>query len=770
MSEPTTEINFETARQLHQTGRLREAEAIYRKLVEANPNHADAMHLLGYVTYQTGREEGGLEIIRRAIAMDPKRAMFYCNEGVVLAALRRHDEAIESYHRALALQDKFPEVWFNLGGSLRALGKTDESISAYKMALAQRPDYADAFNALGDLMSYYTRWEEAESAYAAALKARPNYAEAAGNLGFVLERLGKLDEAIVACRKSLALRPESSHTCYRLANTLMRRGNWMEAVASYRRVIAMQPDFSEAYTALAGALREKGDFNEALSLYRQAMVLKPSSPEIYHNLAMTLEAGGQYDEAGAAYRQALKLKPEYVEAMNNLGNIFRDTGFVEEAVDCYDKALALRPTEAVAHSNKLYCLHLLPRYEPANIFQEHEVWDMLQGRSLRHEILVHDNDRTPNRALRVGYVSPDFHAHSVAYFVENLIAYHNRELQQIYCYSDAIRPDAVTQRIRRAADQWRPIVGMSDSRVAELIRKDKIDILIDLAGHTGRNRLLVFARKPAPIQVSYIGYPDTTGMSAMDYRLTDSVCDPLRQTEQFHTEKLMRLPGCFLCYRPPADAPEVRPLPANSNGRITFGSFNHIAKISSVTLHLWSEILKALPGSKLLIKNHGLAQDSARENLLKRFAAEGISADRLELHGKIPSTRDHLDLYNQVDIALDTFPYNGTTTTCEAMWMGVPVVTLAGRTHVSRVGLSLLTAVSMPELATDDGEQYIARTIELAGDLAGLAEIRADLRGWMKESDLTNGPKAAENLEHALRKMWLRWCSSSAPVASAEKS
>jgi predicted O-linked N-acetylglucosamine transferase (SPINDLY family) len=770
MSESTGENSFEAARQLHQAGRLHEAEAIYRKLLEANPSHGDAMHLLGYVTYQTGREQAGLELIRRAIAMDPKRAMFYCNEGVVLGALRCHDEAIESYRRALALQEKFPEVWFNLGGSMRALGKNDESLAAYTTAVTQRPDYAEAYNALGDLYAFLVRWEDAAAAFEQALKSRPNYPEAASNLGLALERLGRLDDAIVACRKSLSLRPESPNTCYRLANTLMRRGNWMEAVAGYRRVIAMQPDFPEAYTALAGALREKGDFNEALSLYRQAMVLKPSSPEIYHNLAMTLEAGGQYDEAGAAYRQALKLRPEYVESMNNLGNIFRDTGYVEEAVDCYEKALALRPTEAVAHSNKLYCLHLLPRYEPGNIFQEHEVWDMMQGRSLRHEILVHDNDRTPNRTLRVGYVSPDFHSHSVAYFAENLIAHHDRAMQHVYCYSDAIRPDAVTQRFRRGADQWRSIVGMSDSRVAELIRKDKIDILIDLAGHTAQNRLLVFARKPAPIQASYIGYPDTTGLSAMDYRLTDAICDPPRQTEQFHSEKLMRLPGCFLCYRPPADAPDVGPLPAQAAGHVTFGSFNHIAKISSVSLHLWCEILNAVPNSKLLIKNHGMAQESARDNLLRRFAAEGINADRLDLRGKIPTTRDHLDLYNEVDIALDTFPYNGTTTTCEALWMGVPVVTLAGRTHVSRVGLSLLTAISSTELASDDGEQYITRAIDLAADLPSLTDIRADLRAWMKESDLTNGPKAAENFEHALRKMWLRWCSNSTPVVSAEKS
>jgi predicted O-linked N-acetylglucosamine transferase (SPINDLY family) len=360
--------------------------------------------------------------------------------------------------------------------------------------------------------------------------------------------------------------------------------------------------------------------------------------------------------------------------------------------------------------------------------------------------------------LRIGYVSPDFVHHAVSYFVEPVLAAHNRAQIEVFCYADAPVADATTARLRGLSDQWRDIAPLNDAQVAELIRSDKIDILVDLAGHTARHRLLVFARRPAPIQLTWIGYPNTTGLETIDSRLTDAISDPLGQTEVFHTEKLVRLPEVFSCYKPSDQAPAVSELPAVKNGYVTFGSFNHFAKINPAVLDLWARLMVRLPSSRLFLKARSLADPETATGVRETFKRHGVAANRLTLCSDELSVAAHQSLYHGVDIALDPFPYNGTTTTCEALWMGVPVITLAGQTHVSRVSASLLTHLGRPEWIAHSEDGYIEKCAALAADLPRLAELRANQREQMRLSPVCDAPRFTAQLEATYRELWRQRC------------
>jgi predicted O-linked N-acetylglucosamine transferase (SPINDLY family) len=360
--------------------------------------------------------------------------------------------------------------------------------------------------------------------------------------------------------------------------------------------------------------------------------------------------------------------------------------------------------------------------------------------------------------LRIGYVSPDFRNHSVAYFIEPVIREHSPDNFDVICYSHSFVQDHVTESIKQSAGDWRDITRASDDVAYKLIREDGIDILIDLAGHTGNNRLPLFARKPAPVQISWIGYPATTGLSAIDYKIVDEYTDPSGITDQFYTERLLRLPDTFLCYLPDASIPAVGSLPALSSGYITFGSFNHFSKISPMVFSMWQDILRKIPTARLVIKTRSLSDPTVRDSVMKTFRNEGIAEERLELLSWSPSRREHLDLYNRIDIALDTFPYHGTTTTCEALSMGVPVVTLAGDTHCSRVGVSLLSNVGLPELIAYTPESYIEKAVTLANDLEKLQSLRVTLRDKMTLSPLSDAKRFTANLEKCYREIWKQWC------------
>ena len=464
---------------------------------------------------------------------------------------------------------------------------------------------------------------------------------------------------------------------------------------------------------------------------------------------------GHLGEAITACEAAVRLKPGYADAHSNLGIALANQGRLADATAAFQRALTLDPEQGESFFNLLYLGNYDPDMSPAALAELHRAF----GRR-RESVapLRHDNDRDPGRKLRVGYVSPDFRQHSVAYFAEPLLAAHDPAAVEVTCYAAVKKRDEVTERLQSRAGAWRNILGMTDAAAADCIRADRIDILIDLAGNTAGNRLGIFARKPAPVQATYIGYPNTTGLTRVDYRLTDAQADPPAEDDGLYTEQLYRLPRCFLAYRPPPEAPPVAARPSLTAGRVTFGSFNALTKINARTVATWAAILHALPNARLILKNASLVDPATQARYRELFASHGIAAARVELVAYVPDKRGHLGLYHRIDIALDTFPYNGTTTTCEALWMGVPVVTWRGDRHAGRVGASLLAAVGLDELVAPSVEGYVALAQELAGQPERLAAMSGALRGRLAASPLLDAAGLARAVEAAYREMWRRWC------------
>ena len=457
----------------------------------------------------------------------------------------------------------------------------------------------------------------------------------------------------------------------------------------------------------------------------------------------------------ASYDKALAIKPDYAEAHSNLGISLQDLGKLEEAFASHSKALAIKPDYAGARSNLLFTL-LSSMVDLDTVYEEHCRWE--KSHAMQHQPLQHQCDGDADKRLRVGFVSADFRTHSVGYFLEAPFSSYDRERMTIYCYSNSHLEDETTARLQPLVKEWRNIVGWADEKVIDAIQADEIDILVDLSGHTRGNRLTVFARKPAPIQVTWLGYPSiTTGLTAIDYRLSDEVADPPGVADTLCVEQLIRLPNGHHCYHPSADAPEIGPLPMTSNRVITFGSFNNLTKITPEVVDSWVDILQAVPRSRLLLKNASLDSPGVRERYMSLFAAS-IEPERIIFKAWLPSRQAHFALYNEVDIALDTFPFNGVTTTCEALWMGVPVVTWRGDRHSARLGASLLTRVSLEDLVASDINGYVTTAVTLAGDPKRLEGLRLGLRDRMRASPLCDGVGFAHDLESMFRNAWRNWC------------
>ncbi|MGD1277343.1 MAG: tetratricopeptide repeat protein [Tepidisphaeraceae bacterium] len=566
---------------------------------------------------------------------------------------------------------------------------------------------------------------------------------------------GNLKDAEAMLRQALTLQPHDAQALYLLAGLLGSTGRSADAAAGCRQALKIQPDFAEASMELAEVLGAMDQWDEAAAVLHQAAQRHPDHPQILNRLGTALLAMRDMEQAVTVLRASAHLQAN-PWTWTCLGAALRSLGRHAESIASYDRALAIDPNYAPAFSSRLYALHFDPHADPAAIFREHRQWNQRYAKPLAGEIRPHDNDPSPDRRLKIGYVSPDFHAHSVSTFFESLLASHDPAHVETFCYAEVHRPDAITARLRQLAGQWRDILGTSDADVAQLIRRDQIDILVDLTGHTPNNRLLVFARKPAPIGVSYLGYPDTSGLDAIDYRLTDAHVDPPGESDRFFTERLIRLPHTFACYRPPS-APPVAPSPAVRNGWITFGSFSALEKLNAPLLECWAQILRQIPESRLLIVSRGLQSPQTRQNVADALARQGIGGDRLKLLGDQPMSR-YLALHGEVDLVLDTFPLNGHTVTCHALWMGAAVVCLRGKTSWQRLGAAVLSHLDLPQFIADTPQQYVQLAIQHAGKPGELARWRAALRPRMKESPLMDGPSLARHIESAYRDMWRTWC------------
>ena len=599
--------------------------------------------------------------------------------------------------------------------------------------------------------------EEAVAEYRRALALRPDIAETYSNLGIVLREAGQLDEAMTAFHRALGLRPDLPEAHYNRGITLWERGQPDEAIAAYRRALELKPNYPEAYNNLGNALWERDETVEAIASYHRAIEIKPGFAEAHYNLGNTLREQGLPDEAVAEYRRALELKPDYPEAVVNMGNALRSQGELDEAMAAYRHALELKPEHAGIHSNLVSTLHFHPGCDARAICEERQRWNRKFSEPLKPFIRPHANDPTiAGRRLRVGYVSPDFRDHPVGRYVLPLFERHDREQFEILCYSGTPRSDWMTERLRAAAGSWRETSGVSDARVAEMIREDRVDILVDLAMHTANNRLPVFAWEPAPVQVTWLAYPGSTGLPGIGYRLTDAHMDP--PGSRGHgtaesSEEPVRLPDCWCCYDPVGDSPEVNALPAWSAGGVTYGTLNNFAKVNEKALALWARVLGAVKGSRLVML---CPEGRSRERVRAFLGARGIAAERLELVGHLDRW-EYLGHYQRIDIALDPFPCNGMTTTCDALWMGAPVLTMPGEMPASRAGLSILSSIGLGEMAASSEEDYVRIAAALAGNLPRLADLRATLRQRMQASPLMDAPRFARNVEAAYQKMWQRW-------------
>lgn len=721
MAQVTIQQAFELAVRLHDAGKFQEAERLYREILVQQPTHFEAMHNLGLIAHQAGRNDIAADLIRRTLASNPDYAEGHVNLGTVLTDKGELDEAVASFRQAIALKPPLAEAHSSLGDALRKKNKLDEALAACQRAIDLKPAYAEAHN----------------------------------NLGNVLKELGRLDEAIAAYRWAIALKPDLAEGYSNLGNALWEKGRLDEAITACRRAIALKPRHAEAYCNLGNALKDSEQIDEAIAAYRQAIVLQPRQPEAFSNLGVALRMAEKLEESIGAFQQAIALNPQYAKAYSNLGGVWKDKGRLDEAIANYRRAIEIRPNYTEAHSNLIFTMHYHPSSDARSIAEESSQWNRRHGQPLAKNIQPFTNSRDPQRRLRIGYFSADFRHHASACFLLPLLKNHDRGLTELFCYAQVIRPDAMTNEFQKEADVWRSTVGISDDDVARQIREDRIDILVDLKMHTAENRLPVFARKPAPIQVAWLAYPGGTGLATMDFRLSDPYLDPPGMDDSVYTERTIRLPDTFWCYdsQKGRDLP-VTPLPAAQRGTVTFGCLNNFCKTNDALFALWAQVLRQVQGSRMLLM---APEGDHRERTLNRFHQQGIDRRRIEFIAR-RSRREYLEIYHQMDVGLDTFPYNGHTTSLDSLWMGVPVVTMIGTTPVGRGGFSQLSNLGLADLAAKSQDEFVRLAVGLAKDLPRLQELRSTLRGRMERSPLMDGPRFARNMEAAYRQMWRGWC------------
>lgn len=577
---------------------------------------------------------------------------------------------------------------------------------------------------------------------------------AAFTLAAAHHRAGRLELAEELCRRIVAAEPGHAEALGLLGAVAHQTGRQELAVDYLRRAIAANPLLAACHATLGNALVALRRPEEAAASYRCALELQPERAELHNSLGNVLSAQGLSDEAIACYQRALELKPTYDKAWYNLGHARRSQGRPDEAVDCYRHAAELSPRRAQLSSTLLHALHFCPGQTAESLAAEHRRWVLPLAEQASRFRQPHANDRTPDRRLRIGYVSPDFRQHAVGFNLLPLFEQRDSAQTELVCYSGVVHPDAMTERLRACSDVWRDALGVADAALAAQIRADRIDVLVDLSLHTNGNRLAVFARKPAPVQVTFAGYPSTTGLPTIDYRLTDPYLDPPGLHDSCYAEQSVRLPHCFWCYRPLGTEPAVNDLPALAGDGLTFGCLNSFSKVNEPVLRLWARVLGQVDRSRLLLL---AGRGSHRQWGQDLLAAHGVAPDRLTVVEPQPRP-EYLALYQRIDVALDPFPYNGHTTSLDALWMGVPVVSLVGTTAVGRAGLSILANAGLSELAAADADQYVRIAADLAEDLPRLAQTRATLRTRLQQCPLTDAAQFARGVEAAYRQMWRRWC------------
>jgi predicted O-linked N-acetylglucosamine transferase (SPINDLY family) len=745
------------AQSLLQAGRADEAVALCREILRVRPQDVSALELAGTAHARSGDLAGARSYFERAVSVGAGNATTLARLAQIYCALREFDRAEASARRALALEAR----------------------------------HAEAHNVLGNVFAGREAWDEAILHYRRAIAADPQCAIFHHNLGYALQNVGD-ETAEGAYRKAIAIAPEFAPAYVNLGGLLLKQDSYEEARQLLQRAVVLDPGDVDAYNNLGLANRRLGKLSEAFNAYRAGLEKNPKAAGIWHNLGLLYEEANRFDEAMPCFKRALELNPEFLEAQRDwlrmlyargdldvahaavtslwerleyvvspapvlpvvIDVLGRSTDFTERdrAVELFRHSLQGGRYPPRSLTSLVLSLHYLENISEDDLLRYHRLWGEAVEREAAGERFISWPVTDVAEPLRIGYLSPDFRAHSVGHFILPVLAHHDPRQVEVHCYANQRTNDDVTQRVRASVAHYTEVRDLTDRQLAQRIHDDGIHILVDLAGHTAETRLNVLALRPAPLQITWLGYPNTTGLTTVDYRLSDPHAD--RYEADVGTERLLRLPESFLCFGSFRERPRRTSPPCLDQGFVTFASFNNLSKLNAGMVQTWSRILVAVPGSRLLIKSKGGASACVRKHLEEAFSRHGISADRLVLAGHMPQTEAHLDLYNDVDIALDTFPYHGATTTCEALWMGVPVVTQVDEAHRSRVGLSLLTNAGISETIATDEEQYVRIAVQLASDPKRLAQLRTEIPTRLRHSILCDPARFTRQLEEALIQAW----------------
>lgn len=752
--------SLEEAMRLHRNGDLDGAAAAYEAVLAVRPNDGDALHLLGVIREAKHEPAAAESLVRKAIAISGNAPAYHSTLGSILGDLGQHVEAVRSCERAVVLSRGDPELIHNLAHALDRGGRTDEALETYKKAIFAQPRLVRSHVALGLLHRKADRLAEALGEYMIAVALDSKCADAHCGIAAICKEKGEIDAALDEYRRAIAADPRNLEARIGMARALLGLRRVDEARASAEQAIALDDRSAQAHAALGEVLRAEGRPEDALHAFKRAEALAPGEPLHVACQALALAQMGDLPLAARTVEGLVDQFPERAPLHALLAELSYRVGRVATARVAIDRALELAPDRWLWQSFRLGLAHADPEESSEHLFKMATDWGAGIARKVKRLPPAKPN-RSASRVLNVAYLSGDLRAHPVGYYLGAVLPFHDRQRVRVHAYANHEVDDEQTRILERSAACWLNVRNLSDEALASQIRKDEIDILIDLSGHTNGNRLEVLARKPAPIQVTWLGYFATTGLEAVDWVVADAIVLP-PEDQKWFVERAWLLDGCYVC------APRLRmplpigPLPLAARGAPTFGCFNNLLKVSEPTVRTWARVLAAVPGSRLVLKTHVLSDEQGRRETSERFARHGIAPERLTLLG-YSAHIDLLRVYREIDVALDPFPYGGGTTTFEALWMGVPVVSKRGDRFVSRAGESMLTAVGMAELVTADEDAYVEKARALVADPVALSAMHASLRDQILASPLTNGRAFARRFDDALRGMWLKYLDETDP-------
>lgn len=718
---------------------------------ELNPSNAGYLVEISEVLLVLGMTHEAEEKISMALELSPDLPEALVAKAKVFLKMNSASEAFELCQRAVRINKNYAEGLATMAESLQYLGNGKEALSRIRKACELEPLSLEFQLQYAQLLEKNARYVDALAIYAKATRTNPRVGYAWFSQGKLLVGLKRYAEAIESFEKALALPGASGELHFQLGVALHMSNRFSDAMIQYDKALAMGFECAALHCNRGVIFKDLRAGSHAIMSFHSAVKLEPTNTAYLSNLGAAALEIGLNTEALECFEKAIENNPSIPTAWNNIGNLLKDRAKGLDALWRYERAMELKPDDLDAPNNYLLCHMYIPDMDPKRVYEEHRKWGA--GMAKKFPSKFKFKPRSVGGKIRVGFLSADLCHHPVAHFIEPLFREYDRERFEFVGYGDQRKKDEFSSRFAGMLDAWSDTCSLNHEDLAKKIHRDGLDILFEMSGHTAYNRLAVFALKPAPIQCSYLGYPGTTGLRTIEYRLTDATADPFGETDHLHTEKLIRLKGCGWCYEPDKDAPNVQPPPMLSKGYVTFGCFNNMAKLNDSLFDTWAEILQKVPGSHLRLKARTLTDAPFKKELAERFALAGISEDRLEFFGHTQGIRDHLEHYHSVDVALDSFPYHGTTTTCEALWMGCPVVSQAGKVHVSRVGVSLLTAVGLSEFICGNRHEYIAKAVELASDSERLSTFRSGMRERLKASPLMDASAFARDFEFAVTEM-----------------